>query len=36
MGVMIDVLGDDRFFARFTYFETSQIGDAAFHPAERC
>jgi outer membrane receptor protein involved in Fe transport len=33
MGVMIDLLGDDRFFARVTYFETSQIGDAAVSPS---
>ena len=33
MGVMIDLLGDDRFFARLTYFETAQIGDAAVSPS---
>lgn len=33
MGVMIDLLGDDRFFARATYFETAQIGDAAVSPS---
>ena len=32
-GVMIDFLGDDRFFARLSYFETSQIGDAAVSPS---
>ncbi len=32
-GIMIDLLGDDRFFARFTYFETAQIGDAAVSPS---
>ncbi|MDO8543880.1 MAG: hypothetical protein Q7S40_25840 [Opitutaceae bacterium] len=30
---MIDLLGDDRFFARITYFETAQIGDAAVSPS---
>lgn len=33
IGAMIDLLGDDRFFARVTYFETSQIGDAAVSPS---
>jgi hypothetical protein len=33
MGVMIDLLGDDRFFARITYFETNQVGDAAVSPS---
>lgn len=33
MGVMIDLLGDDRFFARLTYFETAQVGDAAVSPS---
>ncbi len=33
MGVMIDLLGDDRFFARVTYFETAQVGDAAVSPS---
>jgi hypothetical protein len=33
MGVMIDLLGDDRFFARVTYFETEQVGDAAVSPS---
>ena len=32
-GVMIDLLGDDRYFARITYFETAQIGDAAVSPS---
>jgi hypothetical protein len=32
-GLMIDLFGDDRFFARFTYFETKQIGDAAVSPS---
>lgn len=30
---MIDLFGDDRFFARVTYFETAQIGDAAVSPS---
>lgn len=33
MGVMIDLLGDDRFFARITYFDTKQVGDAAVSPS---
>ena len=33
MGVMIDLLGDDRFFARLTYFKTAQVGDAAVSPS---
>jgi outer membrane receptor for ferric coprogen and ferric-rhodotorulic acid len=32
-GIMIDLLGDDRFFARITYFETAQVGDAAVSPS---
>jgi outer membrane receptor protein involved in Fe transport len=32
-GVMIDLFGDDRFFARINYFDTSQIGDAAVSPS---
>jgi iron complex outermembrane receptor protein len=32
-GVMIDLLGDDRFFARINYFDTAQIGDAAVSPS---
>ena len=32
-GFMIDLLGDDRFFARFNYFDTSQVGDAAVSPS---
>jgi hypothetical protein len=32
MGMMIDLLGDDRFLGRFTYFETSQVNDAAVSP----
>jgi membrane associated rhomboid family serine protease len=26
-------MGDDRYFARFTYFETAQVGDAAVSPS---
>lgn len=33
MGVMIDVLGDDRFFMRASYFKTAQVGDAAVSPS---
>ena len=33
LGVMIDLLGDNRYFARITYFETSQVGDAAVSPS---
>ena len=33
LGVMIDLLGDDRYFARVTYFETKQVGDAAVSPS---
>ncbi len=33
VGFMLDLLGDDRFFARATYFETAQIGDAAVSPS---
>ncbi len=33
MGVMIDLLGDERFFTRVTYFETAQVGDAAVSPS---
>ncbi|HRE84045.1 MAG TPA: TonB-dependent receptor plug domain-containing protein, partial [Opitutaceae bacterium] len=32
-GVMIDLLGDDRYFARINYFDTSQVGDAAVSPS---
>ncbi len=32
-GVMIDLLGDDRFFGRINIFDTSQIGDAAVSPS---
>src|SRR6185295_15391350 len=32
-GIMVDLLGDDRYFARVTYFETAQIGDAAVSPS---
>lgn len=32
-GLMIDLLGDDRYFARINYFDTSQIGDAAVSPS---
>ncbi|HRP04035.1 MAG TPA: TonB-dependent receptor plug domain-containing protein [Opitutaceae bacterium] len=32
-GVMIDLFGDDRYFARINYFDTSQIGDAAVSPS---
>ncbi|MDO8543358.1 MAG: TonB-dependent receptor [Opitutaceae bacterium] len=32
MGVMLDVLGDDRFFVRATYFDTQQINDAPIIP----
>ena len=32
-GIMIDLLGDDRYFARFNYFDTSQVGDAAVSPS---
>ncbi|MEY2878299.1 MAG: hypothetical protein RLZZ15_679 [Verrucomicrobiota bacterium] len=32
-GAMIDLLGDDRYFARVTFFETAQIGDAAVSPS---
>lgn len=31
-GVMIDVLGDNRFFIRLTAYETSQVGDASIAP----
>jgi iron complex outermembrane receptor protein len=33
MGLMIDLLGDDRYFARITYFTTAQVGDAAVSPS---
>src|SRR5262249_61178312 len=33
VGAMIDLFGDDRYFARITYFETAQIGDAAVSPS---
>lgn len=33
LGLMIDLLGDDRYFARLTYFETKQVGDAAVSPS---
>ena len=33
LGVMIDLFGDDRYFARVTYFETKQVGDAAVSPS---
>ena len=32
-GLMLDLFGDDRYFARVTYFETAQIGDAAVSPS---
>ncbi len=32
-GVMIDLLGDDRYFARINYFDTKQVGDAAVSPS---
>lgn len=32
LGMMIDLLGDDRFFLRATYFETEQINDAPIIP----
>ncbi len=32
-GIMIDLLGDDRYFARINYFDTSQVGDAAVSPS---
>lgn len=32
-GAMFDLFGDDRYFARFTFFETSQVGDAAVSPS---
>lgn len=32
-GVMLDILGDDRFFARINYFDTAQVGDAAVSPS---
>lgn len=32
-GLMFDLFGDDRYFARVTYFETAQIGDAAVSPS---
>lgn len=32
-GVMIDFLGDERYFARLTYFNTTQLGDASISPA---
>lgn len=32
-GVMIDLLGDDRYFARINYFDTAQVGDAAVSPS---
>jgi iron complex outermembrane recepter protein len=32
LGVMLDVLGDDRFFVRATYFDTQQINDAPIIP----
>ena len=33
MGLMIDLLGDDRFFMRAAYFKTAQVGDAAVSPS---
>lgn len=33
LGLMVDLLGDDRLFARLTYFETKQVGDAAVSPS---
>ncbi len=33
LGVMIDLFGDDRYFARVTYFKTKQVGDAAVSPS---
>jgi iron complex outermembrane recepter protein len=32
VGLMLDVLGDDRFFVRATYFDTQQINDAPIIP----
>jgi iron complex outermembrane recepter protein len=32
-GIMFDLFGDDRYFARVTYFETAQVGDAAVSPS---
>jgi len=32
-GVMIDLLGDDRYFARINIFDTAQVGDAAVSPS---
>lgn len=32
-GLMIDLLGDDRYFARINYFDTAQVGDAAVSPS---
>lgn len=32
MGVMLDLLGDDRFFVRATFFDTQQINDAPIIP----
>ena len=32
-GLMIDLLGDDRFFGRINYFDTAQINDAAVSPS---
>ena len=32
MGVMVDLLGDDRFFIRATWFDTEQINDAPIIP----
>lgn len=31
-GLMLDFLGDERYFARINFFETKQIGDAALAP----
>ena len=31
-GVMIDLRGDERYFARFTVFQTTQMGDASIAP----
>lgn len=33
MGLMVDLLGDDRFFMRASYFKTAQLGDAAVSPS---
>lgn len=33
IGLMFDLLGDNRYFARVNYFDTSQVGDAAVSPS---